>query len=295
LLPGALLGACPSALLEAVARPKEVRSYVGEYQLGKQNQVQRWISPRDAVVASRLVEKISSPATMGKQPITFRFCYVPFHPIEQGPEQQDKQFLADVRNAKKVYEEISGRDRRHSSILVGSQKANNVVELFVADLYEVRPFQRPPENSRIPFYLASRPRDRAFESCFGGHGAPPRHTGETVPGVYYRAPDAQGPWELIEWKEDQQDGGIVVTAHDPGTNVTELVIFGLSGRGTAAVGQEVAERPDLFWHSREKGEDRSSRAVRIYVCEIKLRGEPADETYEEVGLESFRVVQEYAI
>ena len=286
-LPARLIGVRPSELWKAMAEPGEVTIHLGEYRAVPPAPAPRLISRRDAAVAGAFVELLSSPDVMGPDRPTVHTRYVPFRHSEERLGPGNTRFQGDIKKARTIFERMSAKQSRGSWICVGSQQVNYLVEILVADLYGCQPFRPPVPDTGVPFYMVYRPRDRALPSCFGGHSAPPGRKGHAKPGIYYRRGDGSDAWESIEWEENERDGAIVITIRDPGRGKTGLVSFGLSGRGTAAVGQQLAVHPDMFWEAET--EIRGPREVRIYLCEIILSGDVTGETDEDLGVESVEV------
>jgi DNA-binding Xre family transcriptional regulator len=282
-LPGALLGARPSKLWEAIARPGEVSFYLGEYRIEQMVQVARWISRRDAVVANLIVEQLSDPTVVRKRPI-FHTHYVPFF-----YDPRDTPGHRDIVAARKAFAQMRSPGMRRSSVLVGSSLVNHCVDLFVADLFGCEPFAPPAGGTPVPFYMGFR--DRDSPSCFGGRKPPPGWTRPFVPGIYYR--EASGQWNVIEWRSKQQDAGIVITLYDAARQAVELVVFGFSGRGTAAMGEQLQRQPDRFWPT--PAQRSIERQARIHICRIGFGGGGRGELDDDPGVEDFRVVREISI
>ncbi len=276
-LPGALFGYRPSHLLSALAEPRLVRFYLGEYR--QRDTPTRWVSRADAEVAAVFTELLSGSASRaaaagdarpdpGDIPfptnVEFRNSYVPSHFAAFGAT--DVEACDDTTVAEHRFAEM--RDVRHprTNILIGSQRANHLVELFVADFFDCTPFEAGLE---APLYLY-RPSDDGIASCFGG-AAPPAGAGSPEPGIHYRV--TKDRWACSPVRPTGEDAGIVMVRRDPGTGQTEIAVFGYSGRATRALGDIIRSDPDAFWKDHEPLP--GGLEGRVYVCELALREDVA--------------------
>lgn len=285
-LPQTLLGSRPADLWEAVAGLQSVRVYLGEYhQMAKDGPTMLWISRRDSIVASELVQILSTPAESGEHRPTVLLHYVPFRFGWLGAHVTKKQFGKDIVRTREMFTEMRSRGGHSTSILVGSQRVNYLVEHLVADLFGCEPFH-PVENSpKVPFYLSYRDRDRAVPSCFGGLRNPPGRRGRRAPGTYYL--DDKGKWICCPWISKKEDAGIIITAYDPGTKGVEMAVFGFSGRGTEAIGRQLLHDADPFWEPYAKSRDKK---VGVYVCQFKTEAETSADAGEIIHARDFKVV-----
>lgn len=281
-LPGALFGYRPSHLLSSLAQPGLARIYLGEYEQSGASQ-SRWVSRADAAVAAVFTELLSGSAARAAAAdggsldagdvafpphVEFVNSYVPSRVAPfgagDGVASSDSTAVASA-----MFLEM--RDAHHpgTNILIGSQRANHLVELFVADFFGGVPFEAGAD--RPPLFL-HRPQDAPDEmrSCFGGSTLPGDIPGGNGKGIYYRV--APSEWRLCPHeRESGADAGIVMVRRDPGTGHTEIAVFGYSGRATAALGDIIRRDPDAFW----KDHERMAGGIegRVYVCELSLREE----------------------
>jgi hypothetical protein len=276
-LPHGLFGVRPSALWEAVAGPGRVTLYLGEYQQADSDgQQMLWISRRDAHVAAEIVQKLSLPPDGGgsRRGPTVRTEYVPFRTDVLGgggaaarTGRGLKEFERDRTQSRKAFARMrSDADAPRTSVLIGSQRVNYLLEHHVASLFGCEPFT-PADGTepRVPFYLSYREKDRAVPSCFGGATNPPGYKGSFEPGVLYL--DAKGNWQRCPWAPGEEDAGILILSRDPGTQALEMALFGFSGRGTEALGWHLVHSGDDFWppYVEFKG-----KQVGVYVCRFKI-------------------------
>jgi hypothetical protein len=138
---------------------------------------------------------------------------------------------------------MHSRRQQENNILLGSQRVNYVVECLVAELFGCDPFEPVGKKPKVPFYLLYRNFDQPVPSCFGGPEKPGWLKGETPFGTYYL--DETGKWNLIEWKQQEQDAGIVIIVRD-GKSV-DMAAFGFSGRATKALGAKLIKKSPAFW------------------------------------------------
>lgn len=250
-LPSALIGSCPSTLWQAVARPGSVTIYLGEYQeVTKSDAMWRWISKNDGMVSTSFVECLSTPTTTGVSTPTVHTEYVPFMWNAQSIAPMHRPFKENRQTADQIFERMQSTIN-HTSIIIGSQRVNLLLERFVADLFCCEPFCFDKEVQTVPFYLLHRNGDHAVESCFGGLKNPAGRRGNKLPGIYYR--NKEGQWALCPWKQDEQGAGIVLIKWDPGTSKLEMAVFGYSGRCTAAIGRLITQPegiPSTLWPPR---------------------------------------------
>jgi hypothetical protein len=84
--------------------------------------------------------------------------YVPFR-LYQGSHVNPKHLEEDIKTARRLHEQIQKTDSHRSAVLIGSQRANHLVELFDADLFKCDPFvAQRGRKPRVPFYLTYRER-----------------------------------------------------------------------------------------------------------------------------------------
>jgi len=274
-LPGALFGAGRAALWTAIARHKgEVTICLGEYQLTRDGEVHyRWISRRDSSVAAMVVQRLSAGTKGGSPPPTLGFEYIPFRysPMDH---IVDPQVLAeDIRRTQRVFERVQQGGHARTTIIIGSQRVNYLLEFFVADLFGCRPFVASSGKPSVPFFSVYRPSDQNTPSCFGGPENPFRSRDKNRPGIHYL--NDRGQWETCSWHRERQDAGIVISLRDHRRGSIVLAVFGFSGWATEAVGGQLVLKEDLFWPPAVK---LKTREVGVFVCQL-TRGAPvgADE------------------
>ncbi len=264
-LPGTLFGTRPSELWQAIAMHGRVTIYLGEYQQTEPPAVAwRWIARRDAVVAANFVQDLSNPSETGVLPPQVRLEYVPFRWDTEIDNAPKSPLLDDIKKAKKIFHQMRANSSHHTSILIGSQRVNYLLEFLVADLFSCTPFCHPEKGGEVPFYLVYREGDHKVTSCFGGVRNPFRRKNAGVAGIHYLANKG---WVTCPWKENKLDAGVAITLRDPGTEAIEMAVFGFSGRATDIVGKQLLLNKDRFWSSpiKVKGKE-----IGIYICPFEL-------------------------
>ena len=272
-LPQTLLGSRPSELwraLSASGTEGTVHVYVGEYQETERSRpVMLWVSRRDMTVAGEVVRVLSTPSDTGGAHPKVLIDYVPFrysprHTADRPKMISRERLEGDIARAKRIYDTMEKEAR--NAVLVGSQQANFLVEMFTARLFGVKAFESPKRKARVPFYLAYRGSDKAIPSCFGGLGPPPGGKGSADPGIYYMG--QRGEWIYCPWKSREQDAGVVMTLYERAVGRVVVVMFGFSGMGTEALGRRIVEDADPFWEPYLKIRDRE---IGVYVCTFKMK------------------------
>ena len=285
-LPGAMFRMAPSDLLTLLSRAGRVTMYVGEYRQPQALPVHRaWVAQADAAVASMFVELLSgslrsrllSEAAREEPrenprpvsgPVGIRFLqqYIPSHitPLEiNEPNQAGVQQA--VHDAEICFNAMCRNRTEETHILIGSQRANYLVELFVAELFKLTPFAHAP--GKLPFYLRIRtPRPHTPESCFGGTNWMLKRKQKDEYGICYRV---EKKWEICPSIQNVEDAGIVILRREPGRDRTHLAVFGYSGQATMAMGDVFQRDPDVFWTKPQKIKD--GVEVSIAVCHLTFQ------------------------
>ena len=250
-LPGALFAFRPPTLWRAVAGLNNVVIYLGMYvHSGRKTPAvpaPMSIARHDAEVTTNIMSLLNSRADMGDAVPTVRTRYVPFEYTARKPASIPDGFEKDKKRAREIFTQMCSRRPQENAILLGSQRVNYVVECLVADLFGCEPFEPVTKKPKVPFYLLYRDFDQPVPSCFGGPKNPAWLKGSTPHGTYYL--DERGKWNLIEWKPQEQDAGIVIIVRD--AKSIDLAAFGFSGRATKALGTKLIEESPVFWPNND--------------------------------------------
>ncbi len=287
-LPGELFSTGRTALWEAIARQQEqVTLYLGEYRPTKPPfAASRWISTRDSAVASTIIQQLSTGTETRPLWSGLSLAYVPFR-YAPGDRNVDRRLLdEDIAGASRAFARLKAGPKPGTSIFVGSQRVNYLLEFFVADLFGCASFATPSEKPAVPFFSVYRETDQNTPSCFGGRENPFRQADKTVPGLHYI--NEKGKWATCPWIEGQQDAGIVISVNDRRNRSVTLAVFGFSGLATRAVGEQLVLKEHLFWPPCTELKDKE---IGVYIC--KLTYAPAthsDELQEDAETSSCDVV-----
>ena len=264
-LPGGLFGSGRAALWEAmVRRGGEVTLYQGEYRSTTQPTVSsRWISTSDSIAVGQIVRQLSQPMQGGDPMPPLKFVYVPFRHSPGDPNLDQRLLEKDKEHAGELFSELKNNSKPGTTIIVGSQRVNYLLEFFLADLCGCKPFVTDMDKARLPFFSVYRPTDRNTPSCFGGTFNPYRRRERDLPGLHYI--NDKGKWSACPWHEERRDAGIVIAVNDYTHNAITLALFGFSGRATESVGRQLVLKENQFWPPTVelKGKD-----VGIYLCQL---------------------------
>jgi len=235
-LPGALFAARPSTLLGAMAEPRLVTFYLGEY---RSTGIPR-LSPK----------------------LLFTHVHVPSHTPAEHEEVKAASFKADKNAAAAVFRRMRKDRPIGTAVLVGSQRANYLVEWYLSELFGCPAFE---PGGDVPFYLKYH--EKAWvTSCCGGNHPPTGRGADEPPGIYYRK---DGQWVVLPSEPRRRGAGVVIVRRDPGLGRLELAVFGVSAISTAATAKFICDTPDRFWPS---GRIQAGLQVGIYLCEFQLGG-----------------------
>jgi hypothetical protein len=250
-LPQILFSARPTKFWEAISALNKVTIYLGEREQTEVSGIpRRWITLRDASALAEIVKKLTSLP----QSLSMETRYVPF-PLEQ------KSRDADIRKARKIYKDIAAHDTTFTSVFIGSQRVNYLVEFLVAGIFSCKAFHSPEGGPRVPFYLLYKSPHETPPSCFGGMEKPADFKGDRKPGIYYRNEDDE--WCLFPWALNQRDAGILLTVYDPASKALKTALFGYSGAGTEALVIKLCTDTYQFWPPYVKLKE---KLIGIYVC-----------------------------
>jgi hypothetical protein len=278
-LPGALFTAGRTALWDAIAQSQgEVTVYLGEYQ-SRRDPVTgfRWISRRDSSVTATVVQELSRGA-QGRFPAPpLKLEYVPFRYSPEDLNIDETLFAQDIERTRMMFAAMQAKSKPGTTIIIGSQRVNYLLEYFIAELFGCQPFSSPSREAHVPFFSVYRRSDLHTPSCFGGRHNPFRRKERAEPGLHYLK--APGTWTSCPWKLGEKDAGIVITMNDIQNKAITLAIFGFTGRATEAIAEQLLLKEKEFWPPCVRIK---SREIGIYVCDLSYA--PSNEEYESQGL-----------
>jgi hypothetical protein len=263
-----------------------VQMYLGEFApltpAGARSNVP-WIARNDSFVTGEVahhLSRLSDPPEVVTRYVQFR-VHTDAASAASPNEEEQQLIFEDRLSAKRKFETIRDSNvKQTTTLLVGSQKVNLLVEHLVADLFDLEAFHATDALTPAPFYLAYRSVDAGAESAFGGHESPPGFTGKHEPGVYVMGND--GSWTCHPWLEDRLDAGIAVITHDEKQETLEIALFGYSGNATRVIGEYFLKNPQEFWPLPAT---RGRRKVGVFVCVISFPG-----THEPGSAETCKII-----
>lgn len=266
-LPAALFGFSASTeLWEAVSSMRSTTLFLGECLVEAQGPDRLWVSSRDGMVANAIVEQLSgfkSDSSEGGSEIHTEYVPFRFAPDNLDPNTRRKYAEEQSRTAKKMFERTQALRSNSSHIYIGSQEVNALMECWVGARFNCKPFQPATKEPKTPFHIWFRHPGSVVQSTFGGAAPPVDYSGKfRGPGIYYRQ---KNRWLVCSFIENKKDAGLVITFRDPGANILDVAIFGLSGRATAALADRVVPDtkrfypPTLSWQGTQLG---------VYVCKF---------------------------
>jgi hypothetical protein len=279
-LPGALFRFYASGLLSVLCAASRVKIFLGDYLQRAGSHIPKfWVSWADSEVASTFVELLSGAQSAEPRPtasrsspggsngLRFEFVLVPSHeaPFGEAPGS-GRPTPESTKPARQIFRAMRDDKIPTTNILVGSQRANLLMELFVADLAGCKPFTET--RGRLPFYLYREPSPASvIPSCFGGPDLPAGCPDCGKYGIYFRR-NGRG-WELCPSVPNEADAGIVIVRRDLGLGRTELAVFGCSAQATRAMGALFRQNPDQFWGPMQRL--KGGIEAGVYVCRIPMR------------------------
>ncbi|MFC1652913.1 helix-turn-helix domain-containing protein [Planctomycetota bacterium] len=264
-LPGALFSRGRAGLWEAIAcEREEVTLYLGEYQsINQPSPASRWIASSDMILSARVLQQLSMGTAGGSAGPQLKLAHIPFHYAPNDASLDSRHFEEDKHRAGEVFKELKARTIPDSTIIIGSQRVNYLLEYFVADLFGCKPFLEVKGKPAVPFFCVYRDTDQRTPSCFGDSLHRYRQKDHDVPGIHYI--NANGNWATCPWISDQHDAGVVITLHDHRRKAITLAAFGFTGRATEAVGEQLVNKEQLFWPPATQ---LTAMDVGVYICEL---------------------------
>ncbi|TKB06590.1 helix-turn-helix transcriptional regulator [Desulforhopalus sp. IMCC35007] len=276
-LPGALFGVRPSGLWQAMGHSKKILIFLGEYHLKGRTITTPQASPpvsisrHDSIVSSKIIHFLSTENELRDTRPSVKMLYVPFYFTPGVSDVRGDGLAGDKDRASRIFENMrKDKGTGRSTILIGSQRVNYLVEYMVADLFNCEPFSPADNEPNVPFYLCYRKFDRLVPSCFGGEKNPSGGTGENCHGTYYL--DKNFNWQFLEWQRRIADAGIVIITREADT--VEMAAFGFSGRSTNAIGNALLQKSEYFWPDNGNGENctvvAGGKEIGVYICQVEF-------------------------
>lgn len=278
-LPGALIGARPTRLIEALAAHGEVKLFVAEYRRDEFPRL--WVARDDAAVLQRFSAMLLP--IQGDQPTRVQTQHVATHVPPGGSGVGPATLEEDMARAQALLVEMR-QDTESAAVIVGSQRANYLTECFVAELFGCDAFV--PRSGQVPLYLKFQEGARS-PSCFGGDD-PPTGEGASAPaGIYYQ-PSPDAPWAFLPSDPGRRGAGGVILRRDGRIDKLEMVVFGVSAISTAAMAKIIDSQPARFWFSPL---DRAGIQTAIFLCGFELLDvETGEESIDELRIGELQII-----
>lgn len=283
-LPAELLGVVPAGLWQTVAKMR-ISLYMGQYcevDKDKDAPVRLWLSRRDADVANAITKEVYEAREevhdQNRKPeyssLNFDYARFRYRINSQGVRQ--RYLSEDGPAARRMFKKIRSQERDVASIFLGSAEVNYLVELYMADLFNLQPFE-PSEGGRCaPVYMLFRHPHSAMRSCFGGLDVPSGYKGEPIPGLYFLGKNGQ--WSVCGYDPKKTDAALTVIVSNAAANTLDIVMFGFTGRATTAMATDVIKNTHQLWPPYY---ETTGKRIGIYISRILVDEEtdPNAESY----------------
>jgi hypothetical protein len=233
----------------------------------------------DAAAASMLIHRLSRFRQSGK--LLFEHVHVPSHIPDDHKKLRASAFKKDKDAAEIIFDGIREDRAAGTAVLIGSQRANYLVEWWVSELLGCPAFA---PNAAVPFFLSYQEEAR-YASCFGGNEPPTKRTEDRGPGIYFR----QGKdWHHLESKPGKKGAGVVIIRRAPGFDRLEMAVFGVSAISTAAMATYICDSPDWFWPKTARFH--AGLETAIYLCGFEV-GDPGEEEIDSASVKPPTIIK----
>lgn len=283
-LPGVLFAVKPEHFWEVIARRKKLEICVGVRRPTNDDAPETaWVVASDAVLMGEVLNGVSTlggtekfKSTTGDPDSPGRD--MPTHPemLKQTLVWSPGQVTASeaIDRSTEVHKDFISTSGDKALICLGSVKSNPVVELLIADTFQVDPFksQDSVENASdrsCPFFLRYRPHDPHIESASAGIRLS-KNDDASEPGIYYEKADGQ--WAYA----GGQDTALVFYVYREPLGRLEMVLSGFSGRATRLLARTLTNRSEEFWPPGYKANDLQVGAFIVQYQETAQASNPDD-------------------
>ncbi len=264
-LPAALFGRERGKLWQEFSAKEKCCLYIGEYHEPREPEVLwKWLSRSDTTAMAIFAQQLSIPQEENPSMPGLFFEYIPFHHPLQSYDIRQNPLAQDIQRSGKIFEKMLS-DKNTSSILIGSQRVNYLLEHFVADLFKCTPFTTSAQ-SRVPWFTVYRESDHMVPSCFGGKIRPGGGIHSSEPGLHYI--NERGKWVAFPWHLHQQDGGVIIVVRDREKDTINMAAFGFGGLTTEAIARATVLQEDKFV---EPQWETSNREIGVFICLVKYQ------------------------
>ncbi|MGD0551683.1 MAG: helix-turn-helix transcriptional regulator [Sedimentisphaerales bacterium] len=264
-LPAALFGRGRGKLWQEFAEKEKCNCFIGEYHEPREPEVLwKWLSRSDTTALGLFAQQLSTPQEDNATTPGLFFEYIPFHYPLQSYDVRQEPLAQDIQRSGKIFQKMLS-DKNTSSILIGSQRVNYLLEHFVADLFKCTPFASAAQL-RVPWFTVYRESDHMVPSCFGGKTRPGDGKECSVPGLHYI--NERGKWVAFPWHLHEQDGGVVIIVRDNEKDTMSMAVFGFGGLTTEAIARATVLQEEKFV---EPQWETGSREIGVFICLVKYQ------------------------
>jgi hypothetical protein len=264
-LPAALFGRGRGKLWQEIAAKEKCNCFIGEYHEPREPEVLwKWLSRSDTTALGVFAQQLSIPQEENISTPGLFFEYIPFHHPLQSYDIRQDPLAQDIQRSGKIFQKMLS-DKNTSSILIGSQRVNYLLEHFVADLFKCTPFTASMQP-RVPWFTVYRESDHMVPSCFGGKIRPGSDKNCSEPGLHYI--NEKGKWVAFPWHLHEQDGGVVIVVRDHEKDTMNMAVFGFGGLTTEAIARITVLQEENFI---EPQWETSNREIGVFICLVKYQ------------------------
>lgn len=264
-LPASLFGRGRGKLWQEFAEKGKCSFFIGEYHEPREpGVVWKWLSRNDTIAAGLFAQQLSMPQEENLPSPGLFFEYIPFHYPLQSYDSRQEPLAQDIQSSARIFNKMLS-DKNTSSILIGSQRVNYLLEHFVANLFKCTPFTSYSQL-RVPWFMVYRQSDHLVPSCFGGTVRPGGGTEGSQPGLHYI--NEKGKWVAFPWHMHKQDGGVVVVVRDHEKDTISMALFGFGGVTTEAIARITVLQEERFV---EPQWETNNREIGVFICLLKYQ------------------------
>lgn len=249
-LPGALFAVKPEHFWELLARRRKLEICVGVRRPESDSPDSAWVVASDAVLMGAVLNGVSTlggtDKLMRSQAETRETAHHPEllkQTLVWSPGHNEVESACDY--SKSIHTTFTSSPGDKALVCLGSVKSNPVVELVLADTFQVEPFHSEDDVARasdrsIPFFLRYRDTD-PHPPCVSAGVRLSKKEAANDPGIYFEKAD--GTWEFA----GGQDAALVFYIYRESLGRLEMVLSGFSGRATRLLARTLASRGEEFW------------------------------------------------
>ncbi len=249
-LPGALFAVKPEHFWELLARRRKLEICVGVRKPETESPDSAWVVASDAVLMGAVLNGVT---TLGGTDKLMR-SQGSTREIAQHPELLKQTLVwspghveveVACEYARSIHDAFTSSPGDKALVCLGSVKSNPVVEMILADTFQVEPFHSEDDLKRasdrsIPFFLRYRDTDPHPPCVSAGVRLSQKEEADS-PGIYYEKAD--GTWEFA----GGQDTALVFYIYRESLGRLEMVLSGFSGRATRLLARTLSSRGEEFW------------------------------------------------